>query len=35
MSFTSNVLHVAEVAGVGSSLKAPKKKVERDGSETF
>ena len=31
----NNVLQVPEVAGVGSSLKAPKNKGEGDGSETF
>lgn len=31
----NNVLQVAEVAGVGSSLKAPKNKGVGDGSETF
>ena len=31
----NNVLQVAEVAGVSSSLKAPKNKGEGDGSETF
>jgi len=33
--FPNNVLQVAKVAGVGSSLKAPKNKGEGDGSETF
>jgi len=31
----NNVLQVAEVVGIGSSLKAPKNKGEGDGSEAF
>jgi len=31
----NNVLQVAEVAGVGSSLKDPKKKGEGEGNNTF
>ena len=31
----NNVLHVAEIASVGSLLKAPKNKGEGDGSKTF
>ena len=31
----NNVLKVVEVAGISSSLKAPKKKGEGDGSKTF
>jgi len=31
----NNVLQVVEVAGVNSSLKAPKNKGEGDGSKTF